>query len=1396
MQRPVKRQRISASPRYSNAPFYDLDELNEYVDYSDYENRRSEHDNFTEEEDDEEEEPPEDYPNNGLDDYDSLDNEELAEIDDGDEDEDEDEDEDAGLSHLRAQVDQKLKSRFEAIFEKYGHDFTDIGDEIDLETGEIVVNNGHLLEMQDETDAGYSGEGKGILRALTVEPSSVPGEPREADDEDDDENEEDSAQIQRWTGTARRVSQIVDSEEDDDYMFSETTPSPGQSGKKRSQVLVENLASSPTSDPDLDTDNDMSRRLAMSMALPGNQKYPSDAEIMKQFGMELGPQIIKFVKHQKATSNEHIEPAWRIPDPMEPPPRKRALVKSILIGPQDSDRSPSPDTKKSIWAPTMPAGRPRKDGGHRVAVFRGERLARLRLPQSPKVAHISSKSSTSRRSDSKSVSVLSSNQMPRQSSASSPGASMLDRFEDGIGQVLGESSKNLRPSLISNTRSLRVRPTVRHDPKSLSWTEAAAAIQELDPVLYAGIIEDAAVEDKSLTGNAQSTNTMPQSSTSSYGQSPYRSRHEPAPRRSNSDTTRTKKSKRQSWREKQLDRASAPHSQDSEHPTLNLNSMLRVLGGYGGDSTGNPTLGKLQFIGAELDGMHHRVAAMPCPHIDCASRANILYRCQVLPREPRSEITMHLSKAHNATPFPCEEIGCTRHGAKGYFSRHALAKHVKLEHPGMSAYDRLRHRIGEATFAKYDDYAHLRATNTRTHSSSHEASPATLFGQSNVPHSGTKSKSVDSLQKKHNSLSYARDAGRVTNTPNDTSAGTPGKATASPLSTISSPPKSSQARSVRFVIPASDDESSIAPSSARPSQERPAKQLEVGTKEIFHRNIVDPSYTFSDEEDGQVEPQIGSPNIRTSLPEIPMSSSVARLTPDALQTFQDVSKKATSYIYVGERPRCRFWQVTGCERTFSMPVHEIRHAQNHADSTAIECAKYGCRQWYTEKELKRHIKMAHKNRCNPVPEESRHVKVNTKRPEGGMSSTLPQSMEIDISGHIEIPTIQEGHIAHYSMAFPSAGRGQPYKSIYGPYVGDGIDQVENLPHADHTTDKVVTPNKLGSKESFPTLSPGPGQFDQDTHTISIVMQSPCITNFNNEETIVGHKVQSTQPPSSNNSFFSHPSRDIPHRVSKPAHSSVQSSPDDAQKRDPRDGVLFDHKIQHGPSVQRSMPPPPLPSRRLSTLAKQSTVSPILTEESRRSSAPVASSKAVLTPCNKLRSTIELASEDDEDELSGFDSGSAMTSRSASMTPSSLRRRIVSRDSVRASTPRTPSRRSATPLRKASVVGFDSGKINELNDLVKVPSGVDPAKCLTPMRRGSVPPKGEGDGKLSNSSPFPATTRGSIATPSRRKSRLSIDDGRQSDDVVVKTPGGTVKRCGDAGYNCEREFCFTCIDVLH
>ncbi|CAM1504524.1 Fc.00g021150.m01.CDS01 [Cosmosporella sp. VM-42] len=97
------------------------------------------------------------------------------------------------LSVKRANADHKLQATMAHIIEKYSHDFEGVGDEIDMETGEIVVNNGHLHSMRDEGDVGggwiEDDEDDGIrLEDLTDEQSDEQEENGEVQDSEDDED--------------------------------------------------------------------------------------------------------------------------------------------------------------------------------------------------------------------------------------------------------------------------------------------------------------------------------------------------------------------------------------------------------------------------------------------------------------------------------------------------------------------------------------------------------------------------------------------------------------------------------------------------------------------------------------------------------------------------------------------------------------------------------------------------------------------------------------------------------------------------------------------------------------------------------------------------------------------------------------------------------------------------------------------------------------------------------------------------------------------------------------------------------------------------------------------------------------------------------------------------------
>lgn len=283
---------------------------------------------------------------------------ELGESEDYDAEELEDDepvsDPDAELEQRRARLDFRLKSTFESIFEKYGKDFEGVGDEIDLATGEFVVNNGHLIEMRDERDAGNSRED-------TTEPeegfsSSVVDE--DLEDEDDIEGDEEEDEDSEDAEDALSEDDVMD----DDIVLRGFAKATQQ--YKQPEPEMERLPA--PSRPR----HDIPRSRISGPNMPP-KVLPSREEILAQFGPQLGPGVIEYVSNQNVDDEPTIEPAWSIPNLLAPilrrrennvepawrvpefptsAPRKRPILKTIILQPEE-ERSPSPDTAISLWAP-------------------------------------------------------------------------------------------------------------------------------------------------------------------------------------------------------------------------------------------------------------------------------------------------------------------------------------------------------------------------------------------------------------------------------------------------------------------------------------------------------------------------------------------------------------------------------------------------------------------------------------------------------------------------------------------------------------------------------------------------------------------------------------------------------------------------------------------------------------------------------------------------------------------------------------------------------------------------------------------------------------------------------------------------------------------------------------
>lgn len=233
------------------------------------------------------------------------------------------------LHARRAQNDFRLKSVFESIFDKYGKDFNGIGDEIDMETGEIVVNNGHILGMTNERDAGdgeFSSE--------------------EFDDDDDDEDEHSSIDYTEELVAARRPSKAGDAAVMEESEASEQSDFDFDSlmGDVPTESHLHQLGKKSRSAVSIPTDDEE------------DELASTDTEWASHSKDRLGAkERWCLLKDKPAFADEPaIEPAWRAP----PLPKNALFEKEGEdVGPTNVDdmREYSDDERAgiSLWTPEV-----------------------------------------------------------------------------------------------------------------------------------------------------------------------------------------------------------------------------------------------------------------------------------------------------------------------------------------------------------------------------------------------------------------------------------------------------------------------------------------------------------------------------------------------------------------------------------------------------------------------------------------------------------------------------------------------------------------------------------------------------------------------------------------------------------------------------------------------------------------------------------------------------------------------------------------------------------------------------------------------------------------------------------------------------------------------------------
>ena len=213
------------------------------------------------------------------------------------------------------------------------------------------------------------------------------------------------------------------------------------------------------------------------------------------------------------------------------------------------------------------------------------------------------------------------------------------------------SSTRRPPPPMTNSRPIRARKPARRDSTILSWTDAVATIESVDPDLHAGLLKDV----KAIKSDA------------SFGFQRFNPSSKIPEMHIIQDPTAFNKQTGSN----QEPNGSAKHAIHSDNTIV--------------DSEDELSLQSPEF--------HRGSQKVPCPHADCRASQSTLYRLNCHDDEELSPLCLHLLHIHHNTPFPCAEFNCERKGERGYFMQEDLVRHVKEVHPYATALSRLRGRV-------------------------------------------------------------------------------------------------------------------------------------------------------------------------------------------------------------------------------------------------------------------------------------------------------------------------------------------------------------------------------------------------------------------------------------------------------------------------------------------------------------------------------------------------------------------------------------------------------------------------------------------------------------------------------------------------------------------------------
>ena len=618
-------------------------------------------------------------------------------------------DPDADLQQRRARLDYKLKSTFEAIFEKYGQDFEGVGDEIDLETGDIVVNNGHLLEMQDERDAGDTSR-RNLLRDYTQEPDDTDNIPTSSleetevlDSEDDEEEEE-----------------VLS--EDEEVMEDDLILRGFAKANRFVQASLElgpsRIAVPPQRDP---------RPAALTPPTVRGNALPSRIDILAQFGPQLGPQIVDFVSQHHVPNDTHIEPAWRVPELPSFAPTKRPTIKRATLAPE-IERSPSPEAFKSVWAPVGTRG-PRKPKGN--PIFRRQRMmpvppqqitptSDVDSPQKEKLPILSSVHTTSvgdisssykasiwapsrprgrpRKDDSSVTTIFTGANIIYDTHKGDhiPVGAHYSRHEGNVSQPASKRRRIDTPEKSARQKSqdLSQRPPTSATPFDRKWPGSEPTATSPSDWNCDESAESFAEDDANLTEESEPDQVLCNRSLDSHGTRPgstkFKKMNNGRAHLQSVPQARTVQAKKEPSARKGVDKENTHMSTNSQRKpdrpqlatpvAVNLDhisaeSVLKIEEKSMPQRRSEPTSGRTPTHSALVVSKTIRegkwLNAGPCPH-GCGPD---LYLYGKVPGDKRSGFAEHILR-HHVPPYPCTELGCS----KGFLRPLALEEHKKTQH--------------------------------------------------------------------------------------------------------------------------------------------------------------------------------------------------------------------------------------------------------------------------------------------------------------------------------------------------------------------------------------------------------------------------------------------------------------------------------------------------------------------------------------------------------------------------------------------------------------------------------------------------------------------------------------------------------------------------------------------